>query len=630
MKISRLFALHNNFIRYLLLLAVFATCGASRHRHEFNAENSISSSGKNEPPAFCKQTAECIAKVRKMATESSRFWFGDHWRFNCAQHTHRKSPVQCINPRELHNFYSLGSRLFRVNTFTTAYLDNLRIFPRIKISTHPGIYRACDHEFTVEANGSIDAHPNSAPVATFHLREETDNVDQKWTPPIHLDWPQLRKNDSYIILFLDVSFGMLKGLAVDFPRSTKFIHEYEPLENFRLHQPIPLVVLIFEKREAEYDWEQHFYQPKDSLFDLSQFMLEHQLEDGLIGLNWILVDGDAYSIEKQRIKGNVDNCHALVKKKLNRDKRWRFVETFTISEMDSSLSISVIQPESTYRACCKAVSTRKEEIFLDPLADRRIPSGALRFKLPTITSLRSLESLTLDSYQRSLRHYVVLKEELYTLVLADPAQKYLYWMIVDITAESLSAGSLNDATTIATYMPPIPNTPDDCLFAVFFLFKQPAGVKMREFYSEDHALRSRHCNAHCIYRTFEVEQFKSFHRMQLSAISWMEVCYDFYEASFEIRRILQELANDSERAFSPQKISTAGSNWKGSQKKNNAFVGMSREMAKRRIETICANVHRNKSQDLECILNENSAHRTSQMYTSIMIVIILLTFVVFC
>lgn len=36
-----------------------------------------------------------------------------------------------------------------------------------------------------------------------------------------LSWSELNSNDSFIVLMLDVGFGKLKGLAVDFPRNTK-------------------------------------------------------------------------------------------------------------------------------------------------------------------------------------------------------------------------------------------------------------------------------------------------------------------------------------------------------------------------------------------------------------------------
>ena len=54
---------------------------------------------------FCDQTNECIAKVRRMAQESNRFWFGDQWHFNCGQqslHPHQRDRHK--NKAVLHEF----------------------------------------------------------------------------------------------------------------------------------------------------------------------------------------------------------------------------------------------------------------------------------------------------------------------------------------------------------------------------------------------------------------------------------------------------------------------------------------------------------------------------------------------
>lgn len=31
-------------------------------------------------------------------------------------------------------------------------------------------------------------------------------------------------------------------------------------------------------------------------------------------MNWVQIGADAYAIERQRLKGVVDNCHALIQK----------------------------------------------------------------------------------------------------------------------------------------------------------------------------------------------------------------------------------------------------------------------------------------------------------------------------
>jgi hypothetical protein len=34
----------------------------------------------------------------------------------------------------------------------------------------------------------------------------------------------------------------------------------------------------------------------------------------LIGINWAMIGADAYAMERQRLKGSVDNCHSLIQK----------------------------------------------------------------------------------------------------------------------------------------------------------------------------------------------------------------------------------------------------------------------------------------------------------------------------
>lgn len=54
-------------------------------------------------------------------------------------------------------------------------------------------------------------NPESEPLMPYKIHSK----------PPELNWPELRPNDTFIILMLDVGFGKLKGLAVDFPRNTK-------------------------------------------------------------------------------------------------------------------------------------------------------------------------------------------------------------------------------------------------------------------------------------------------------------------------------------------------------------------------------------------------------------------------
>uniref|UniRef100_A0A1I8BDK8 Uncharacterized protein n=1 Tax=Meloidogyne hapla TaxID=6305 RepID=A0A1I8BDK8_MELHA len=209
------------------------------------------------------------------------------------------------------------------------------------------------------------------------------------------------------------------------------------------------------------------------------------LEKSLIGLNWALIGADPFSIEKERLEGIHDNCHSLL------------LQT-----------------------------------------DLQIPTNSLLNGLPTVTSMRPIEMTGEPAYQRASRHYIVFRDERFSLLLIDPNGKKLYWLIVDISAEGLNSGNFADSITVANYIPPIPNKPGECLYAVFMLFRQPKAVvePLADFYDFNHPLRQNDCKEElCEHRMdFDIEQFKSIHRLQFSAINWAKICFDLFEAARQI------------------------------------------------------------------------------------------------
>uniref|UniRef100_A0AC35FB54 Uncharacterized protein n=1 Tax=Panagrolaimus sp. PS1159 TaxID=55785 RepID=A0AC35FB54_9BILA len=187
--------------------------------------------------SFCTTTVACIEKIKRIVPETDRFWFGDQHKLQCES---RLSPrlrvnnaINCINPPDLVNYNNFGSRLFRVKTFSSAYLQNLRIFPRILYKPLKGSYRACDHNFEVEPDvEEIDGHPEMEPIDPYFIRNPPD-----------ISWPELNHNDSLIIAMVDIGFGTLKFLSIDYPRDTKVIRKYHPVENFRRGMPTPMALL---------------------------------------------------------------------------------------------------------------------------------------------------------------------------------------------------------------------------------------------------------------------------------------------------------------------------------------------------------------------------------------------------
>lgn len=58
------------------------------------------------------------------------------------------------------------------------------------------------------------------------------------------------------------------------------IYEYEQLDNFRPRQPTPFVVLVFEAPPSGWDNLVLERFSNEKIFDLSQFMIDNELDDG--------------------------------------------------------------------------------------------------------------------------------------------------------------------------------------------------------------------------------------------------------------------------------------------------------------------------------------------------------------
>ena len=93
-------------------------------------------------------------------------------------------------------------------------------------------------------------------------------------------WEGMEPTDSTILVMLDVGFGSLKYLVADYPREPRLLQPYETVDNFRQGQPTPLVLLVFRASAQSLNSLLSAKLPTDRVFDLTEFMLEHHLEDG--------------------------------------------------------------------------------------------------------------------------------------------------------------------------------------------------------------------------------------------------------------------------------------------------------------------------------------------------------------
>ncbi|KAJ1352927.1 hypothetical protein KIN20_009439 [Parelaphostrongylus tenuis] len=346
----------------------------------------------------------------------------------------------------------------------TGHFLHLNSIYLIRKLGNSGEYRACDHDFRA-GNGSIqiiEADPDMNPVAPFFIRSKPE-----------ITWYGLQFDEEFTVAIIDV------------------LHNYEPSENFR-PEPNPMAVLVFGTAKAALKLDS----PDD--FDISKFMLENDLADDLIGLSLVIVGSDAFAIERQRLRGNIDNCHSLLRntnplqvfnsmymKELTPnqqitachvikfpniavttvDRSWSMKKTelvrhppahaltrLPLDELNSWLTVSVIQPPLDVNVCCQSVRQNEATIYFDPLGAATI-SALSTLQPPAVNSARiPIESPSYVSYHRQTRTQIALLDKLYSLVAIDGTTSMLHWMVVDIPAQEL-ASSANGITALKYVKP---------------------------------------------------------------------------------------------------------------------------------------------------------------------------------
>ncbi|ETN74958.1 hypothetical protein NECAME_03873 [Necator americanus] len=414
--------------------------------------------------ALCPDTATCINRVKEIVAAPRKFWFGEQRRSLCQGRN--ADSVDCFGPEHLSAYHSVGSRLFRVRTYHAAYLRNLRIFPRVTFRAHSGEYRACDHEYRA-GNGSaqvIEADPDMTPVAPYFIRSKPE-----------ITWQGLRYDEEFTLAIIDVGFGSLNYLVTGFPQKPMMLHDYEPSENFR-PEPNPMVVVVFRKSKHSLG----FGNPKN--FDISKFMLENDIADDLIGLSLVIVGSDPFAIERQRLRGTVDNCHSLLRNKLRRHPPSSLLSQLPLDELNSWLTVSVGYPKMDVNVCCHRIQQRAVTKFFDPLGALTV-SALSMLTPPTVTSARiTVQSSSYVNYHRQARTHIALMDDLYSLVALDATTSTLHWMIVDIPAQELA--SAPNGITKASYLPFAPAKPASCSPFALFLFSQPSSLDMSPIFCD--------------------------------------------------------------------------------------------------------------------------------------------------
>ncbi|KRX98315.1 Uncharacterized protein T4E_8344, partial [Trichinella pseudospiralis] len=409
-----------------------------------------------------KNLQNCLESVRNKAADASIYWFGDRMKAACSGSILHNSPVKinCYNPPTLRAYESIFSRLFRITTFHPAYLQNLKIFPQMTFFSEPGEYEACDHTFAFPKSETVHAYPDMQPAKPWQVRHV----------PV-ITWSNMATHSYQTVLMVDVGSGRLQYLAYNYPKDTVVLKEYEVPLNSR-DSPNPIALLVFEQNSGrrltlniDYSFDE------DSLFDVQRFIIDNEFHEKLIGLNWIDIESDAFSIEAIRRSGISDNCPSLLRQKmLHRTDgvRPEFLPPSLLATVDTWLTVTFHSPLIHFSVCCKEFVFDSADIKLDPLGDSEIDPVYLR-QSPSISVSNYFLNTDLSHlhYHSPYDYSNPDDAPLYTLLMLDvdasdkmgsASRPYVIWLVTNFAISSHLNNALTGSmeTTVFSYSRPLP------------------------------------------------------------------------------------------------------------------------------------------------------------------------------
>uniref|UniRef100_A0A5S6QSM1 Phosphatidylethanolamine-binding protein n=1 Tax=Trichuris muris TaxID=70415 RepID=A0A5S6QSM1_TRIMR len=469
-----------------------------------------------------RHLTKCLDHVKLQAgLTSTNYWFGDRIKLACSEYVnYSPSAGNCYNPETLRMYESIGSRLFRVTTFDHASLEDLKIFPQVTFFSEAGRYDACDHTFAQQQFETLHAYPGMRPAKPWQLRHI----------PV-VTWPGLASHSYHTILFVDVGDGKVQYLAFNFPKDTVVLRDYEGPMNGRDALSVTAILVFSQPKGRMTSITLDNVYDEEALFDVSKFIEANNFHQNLIGLNWIEVEADAYSIEAQRRSGMWDNCPSLLIQKMLRTEskqKPQFLPMFLLATIDTWLTVTFHSSLIHFSMCCKDFEYEPADIQLDPLGNAAIDPVYTR-QPPTITVsnffLRSKQEKYLTDDQRPL----------YTLLMIDvdpsdnlgsPERPYLIWLVsnMNLVEHSNDVASLY-SSTILPYSKPLPKGQKFHRYYILLLQQQDGelGEIKAELFTKsqcppDHSTR-------CF---FDVSQFAAYYSLALRAMSWMQSKEDEY------------------------------------------------------------------------------------------------------
>ncbi|KFD50840.1 hypothetical protein M514_08278 [Trichuris suis] len=466
---------------------------------------------------------KCLDHIKLQAgLTSTNFWFGDRRKLACSEYVnYPPSAANCYNPETLRMYESIGSRLFRVTTFDRACLDGLKIFPQVTFFSEAGQYDACDHTFSYEHVETVHAYPGMRPAKPWQLRHI----------PV-VTWSGLASHSYHTVLFVDIGYGKIQYLAFNFPKDTAVLRDYDGPMNGRDALSVTAVLVFAQPKGRMVTVNLDNAYDEEALFDINKFIETNNFHQSLIGVNWIEIEADAYSIEAQRRSGMSDSCPSLLIQKMlqTEDKQKpQFLPTSLLATIDTWLTVTFHSSLIQFSLCCKDFAYEPADIQLDPLGDCAIDPVYTR-EPPTIRVsnffLRSRqEEYLTDDDQRPLYSLLMIDVDPPDN-LGSRTRPYLIWLVCNMNL----AGQSNDiaslySTTVLPYSKPLPIGQKSHRYYILLLEQQDAelGQIKPEMFTglecpPDHSTR-------CF---FDVSQFAAHYSLALRGMSWMQSKEDEY------------------------------------------------------------------------------------------------------
>ncbi|BFZ04087.1 hypothetical protein BsWGS_07126 [Bradybaena similaris] len=452
----------------------------------------------HDTPCNVNNDTYCLLGVRQTFV-STGYWFGDEYRTRCPNGTANMDFV-CMNSDLNHT--TIASRLLRVDNFNTSIIEQ---FLRIRYNTPTkGSYIACGHQFDVDVN-----------IMTIDLDNTHTIYLDSWVlghrPTITFNYAQ---GQLYTIVAYDAGYTRLGGMWVNLQSGDlatgQEIYPYMGPVNPLYQRINPFVFALFKQAAGAISNTDGLKKMimtdimnKNGIYHLDSFIRDNKLE-GPVGVGYVAIATDAYSIQHFVDKMIYNNCPYLVAKQPDVVKALQVMgydftaaNSYTgkfLTNLEVDLSITYYSPEAHFDSCCQHNMMMPMEVAVDPVDMTPI--------MPLYT--RNKPFIKLAPIELGKR--MIPAGKLYTLFLLDATEAVnnmsspnvvVHWQVANIPGNSVDRGD-----TVQPYLFPFPTTKNEVRTFLFVLLEQTSRVDPGALWSYTGA----NCDSRTVLR-FDLRSF---------------------------------------------------------------------------------------------------------------------------